>query len=88
MKSDLVSLDQYSEEAMAKWQRSQLAPLEPNRITGTHIRDLQNAFSEVGPRSNLNQCLSYFREEGLTDEQIRKAITPALFAVLKGKSMP
>ena len=28
----------------------------------------------------LQDCLAYFRKLGLTDEQIRKAITPALFA--------
>ena len=33
-------------------------------------------------KSPLNECLDYFRKLGLTDEQIRKAITPALFKSL------
>ena len=33
-------------------------------------------------KSPLNECLDYFRKLGLTDEQIRKAITPALFKAL------
>lgn len=33
-------------------------------------------------KTPLNECLDYFRKLGLTDEQIRKAITPALFKAL------
>lgn len=47
-------------------------------------RDMMNRMARpfLAP-SSLDETLAYFRKEGLTDEQIRKAITPALFAALK-----
>jgi len=47
-------------------------------------RDMANRMARpfLAP-SSLDETLAYFRKEGLTNEQIRKAITPALFAALR-----
>jgi hypothetical protein len=47
-------------------------------------RDMMNRLAKpfLAP-TELEQALAYFRKEGLTNEQIRKAITPALFAALR-----
>jgi hypothetical protein len=51
---------------------------------GRQQRDAYNrAASQLPKPSPLDEALAYFRREGLTDEQIRKAITPALFAALR-----
>jgi hypothetical protein len=47
-------------------------------------RDAMNLMAKPFlPPTALEQTLVYFRKEGLTNEQIRKAITPALFAALR-----
>ena len=37
------------------------------------------------PKTVLDEALAYFRREGLSDEEIRKAMTPALFAAVAKK---
>jgi hypothetical protein len=51
---------------------------------GKRQLDAYNRAASQFPKSSpLDEALAYFRKEGLTNEQIRKAITPALFAALR-----
>ncbi len=69
------STQSWDPESQKRWAYNQMAQMR-------QYGRLQTA------ETNLEACLRYFRNEGLTNEQIRKAITPALFAALKGKSTP
>ena len=64
--------------------------LSDKQKQGIH-RATQNAYNQyaqgqphnAAERTPLTDCLKYFRALGLSDEQIRVAITPALFNMVR-----
>ena len=74
MNDNLIDISQWPGMNIGK------SPLEQQRdmMNRLHQQPVLNIV-----KTPLNECLDYFRKLGLTDEQIRKAITPALF-----KSLP
>ncbi len=58
------------------------SPLEQQRDMMNRMNRLYQQPVVNIVKTPLNECLDYFRKLGLTDEQIRKAITPALFKAL------